>query len=149
MVSVRSATATSVVAGVETDIAVTEFQNKILVVVTQQDGKIGGQLLLATREEDAVAGAAAIALSAPWSIPQDTTPTIEVRTLLGVRDDPVAIVFASHLLGWIVRRRPAEARPLLLSLALTGRGATERDASTTHAETLQGVVQLLESTSLF
>ncbi|KAI9344209.1 hypothetical protein DFJ73DRAFT_501143 [Zopfochytrium polystomum] len=99
----------------ETELAVLEFQNKIVVIVTQVN-KIGGQLLSLVREDN-------LKLDTSPLSGEVRRPSFSAHTLLGNRDDSVAHIIAMHIMDWFCGRNPNESRPLLLSLSLaTGKG---------------------------
>ncbi|KAJ3108459.1 Structural maintenance of chromosomes protein 2 [Phlyctochytrium planicorne] len=93
-----------VIDGVPTELVVSEFRNAIFVVVNQVGSM--GQLLLATND----LGPGQQELLDPSSI--------QVKTLLGQRDDPTVSIFASQILFEVLKSNPKESRQLLLGLGL-------------------------------
>ncbi|KAJ3196995.1 hypothetical protein HK101_006654 [Irineochytrium annulatum] len=82
---------------------VTEYCDKVLVIVTQLD-KIGQMVMVNVDSLE----------SAPVGLERSTT----VKTVLGERDDPLACVYATHIMSMLVHHRPHESRALLLALGL-------------------------------
>ncbi|ORX86928.1 hypothetical protein BCR32DRAFT_264681 [Anaeromyces robustus] len=82
-----------------TEIVLNEFSDKIFIVLTQLN-KIGSMILV-TSENNRISN----------------NNIISVQPLLGASDSPLYQTFASCILQEILKIRPNERRPLVLSLA--------------------------------
>ncbi|KAJ3189449.1 Proteasome assembly chaperone 3 [Gaertneriomyces sp. JEL0708] len=123
---------------IQTDVVYTDFADRMFLTITQF-GKIGS-LLEAT--VDTPTTALYMSQNTVSSANTNAAPSISVRTLLGPRDEPLAHVYASHILSKIRAARPNETRPLLLGLALKRASVEEVDENDTQV--LAGVMKLLE-----
>ncbi|RKO85096.1 hypothetical protein BDK51DRAFT_32853 [Blyttiomyces helicus] len=130
--SLKTRQAVAEIAGTETEVVVTEFADKIFILVTQF-GKMGN-LLLATLDNP------------PTSLTEKDAPppSVSTRTLLGERDDPLAQVYASHILSRMAAET-GEARPLLLGLALR---REDDGVLTRNMEVFDGVLALLKEANV-
>ncbi|KAJ3330295.1 hypothetical protein HDU76_006012 [Blyttiomyces sp. JEL0837] len=128
-------TGSKAINGHQTDVVISEFSDKIFIVVSQC-GRLGGQMLLARRD-----GAAN-----PFA--KTDEQSISVKTLLGRRDDPLSQVYASHILNKLSAVRSKGNKDLLLSLALKSVEGND-DAETIERSTFEEIINLLEDLETF
>ncbi|KAJ3410689.1 hypothetical protein HDV05_003486 [Chytridiales sp. JEL 0842] len=135
MMMIKSEQVAGVVGGVPTDVVVTEFADRVFVIITQL-GKIG-HLMQATSTD----------VVAPGGVLSSGNPST-VKSLLGTSDSEFDVVFTDHIKSKLSAKR--DDRSLLLSLALkrrdeSGKGGLEKIQQELFGE----LVKLLETTSVF